>query len=104
ALDYRSFLIRKSAVSSAAPLRTTLELRRLDVLSLPALRSIGDIELHCLAFLRAAEAVRLDCRKMHEYIFAGLTTNKAVALGVIEPLYCSCFHVCTVLPFDFFYV
>jgi hypothetical protein len=41
---------------------------------------------------------------MHEYIFAGLTANKAIALGVIEPLYCSCFHVCTVLPFVFFYV
>ena len=88
----------------AAPLRTKLELRRPDVLSLPALRSLGDIELHCLAFLQAAEAASLDCRKMHEYIFAGLTANKAVALGVIEPLYCSCFHVCTVLPFDFFYV
>ncbi len=75
----------------AAPLRTKLELRRPDVLSLPALRSLGDIELHCLAFLQAAEAARLDCRKMHEYIFAGLTANKAVALGVIEPLYCSCF-------------
>src|SRR5207247_10441578 len=92
ALDSRSSQIRRSSDLLAAPLRTKLELRRPDVLSLPALRSLGDIELHCLAFLQAAEAARLDCRKMHEYIFAGLTANKAVALGVIEPLYCSCFH------------
>jgi hypothetical protein len=30
---------------------------------------------------------------MHENVFAILTADKAVALGVIEPLYCSLFHV-----------
>jgi hypothetical protein len=30
---------------------------------------------------------------MHENVFAGLTADKAIALGVIEPLYCSLFHI-----------
>jgi hypothetical protein len=32
---------------------------------------------------------------MHENIIAGLAADKAVALGVIEPLYCSLFHCVT---------
>jgi hypothetical protein len=31
---------------------------------------------------------------MHKNVFATLTANKAVAFGVVEPLYCSLFHVC----------
>jgi|SRR5579864_3707010 len=31
---------------------------------------------------------------MHENVIARLPADKAVALGVIEPLYCSCFHMC----------
>src|SRR6266436_3952767 len=69
-------------------------LERLYVLSLPALRSLGYVELHCLAFLQALEAAGLNGRKMHENVFARLAADKAVALGVIEPLYCSLFHVC----------
>src|SRR5436190_7537803 len=30
---------------------------------------------------------------MHKNVFARLAADKAVALGVIEPLYCSCFHI-----------
>ena len=37
-----------------------LYLERLDVLSLPALGTFGDLELDSLAFLQAAEAARLD--------------------------------------------
>jgi hypothetical protein len=37
---------------------------------------------------------------MHENVFARLAADKAVALGVIEPLYCSLFHVfCTLVSF-----
>jgi hypothetical protein len=36
---------------------------------------------------------------MHENVFARLAADKAVALGVIEPLYCSLFHMCFVLLF-----
>jgi hypothetical protein len=69
-------------------------LNRLHVLSLQALRALGDVELHALALLQALEASRLDCRKMHKNIFAILTADKAIAFGVIEPLDCSLFcHV-----------
>src|ERR1700733_12303378 len=39
---------------------------------------------------------------MHENIFARLPADKAVALGIIEPLYCSLFHVFIVVPFLYF--
>jgi hypothetical protein len=40
---------------------------------------------------------------MHKYVLAILTADKAVAFGVIEPLYCSLFcHVDTGVPFNRF--
>jgi hypothetical protein len=66
-------------------------LQRTNVLSLPALRSFGDLELHTLALLQAAETTSLDGREMHKYIFASLPADEAVALGVVKPLYCSLF-------------
>src|ERR1700680_4305748 len=56
-------------------------LDRLNVLSLPALGALGDIELHGLAFLQAAEAARLNRRKVHKDILAILTAYKTIALG-----------------------
>jgi hypothetical protein len=29
---------------------------------------------------------------VHKYIFAVLAADKTVSLGVVKPLYCSCFH------------
>ena len=69
------------------------DLDRGHVLCLPALGAFGYFELHCLALLQALEAARLNRREMHENIFAGLPADKAVALGVIEPLNCSLFHI-----------
>ena len=66
----------------------------LNVFGLQALGALGDAELYSLAFLQALESARLDGREMHENVFARLAADKAVALGVIEPLYCSLFHVC----------
>ena len=63
----------------------------LDVLCLPALGAFGHVELHGLAFLQAAEAAGLDRREMHKYVFAILAADKAIALGVVKPLYCSLF-------------
>jgi hypothetical protein len=72
-------------------------LQRTDVLSLPALWPLGHIELNTLAFLQAAEAACLNRREVHKYIFATLTADKAVAFGVVKPLYCSLFcHFVTV--------
>ncbi len=66
-------------------------LERADVLGLPAFRALGDVEFHTLALLQALEAACLDCREVHEYIFASLTADEAVALSIIKPLYCSLF-------------
>src|ERR1700682_3986517 len=72
-------------------------LQRTDVLSLPALWPLGHIELHALTLLQAAEAACLDCREVDKYIFAALPADKAVAFGVVKPLYCSLFcHFVTV--------
>src|SRR5579885_1652694 len=65
----------------------------LDVLGLPALGSFGYLELHGLALLQALETAGLNRREMHENVFARLAANKAVALGIVEPLYCSLFHM-----------
>jgi hypothetical protein len=34
---------------------------------------------------------------MHENVFARLPADKAIAFGVVEPLYCSLFHIVVLL-------
>ena|SRR5262245_7541114 len=63
-----------------------------NVLCLKAFRTFRDIELYSLAFLQAAEATSLNGGEMYENVFAILTAYKAIALGVVKPLHCSCFH------------
>jgi hypothetical protein len=76
-------------------------LKWLHVFSLPPLRPLGHIELNRLALLKASETTRLNGREVHKNIFAILTADKAVAFGVIEPLYCSLFcHIDTCVPSD----
>src|SRR6266851_3619014 len=70
----------------------------------PALRPFGDFELYTLALLQAAEAACLDSREVHKNIFACLPADKAVAFGVVKPLYCSLFcHFVALYPFRFIY-
>src|ERR1700757_1896862 len=78
-------------------------LQRLDVLCLPALRSLGHFELHGLTLLKASETASLDRREVHKNVFAILAADKAIAFGVVEPLYCPLFcHVDTGIPFNRF--
>jgi hypothetical protein len=73
------------------------------VLSLAALGTLSHVELHGLPLLKAFETACLDRREVHKNIFSGLTANEAIALGVVEPLYCSLFcHVDTGVPFNRF--
>ena len=67
------------------------------ILSLPALRPFGHVKLHGLAFLQASESARLNGREMHENVLATLAADKAIALGVVEPLNCSLFHILVLL-------
>src|ERR1700745_2432408 len=92
-------MLARKKTKKTSPFPRFVGLQRLHVFRLPALRTFGDVELHRLALLQALETARLDCREMHENVFAILTADKAVAFGVIEPLYCSLFHVfCTLVP------
>jgi hypothetical protein len=65
-------------------------LDRLNVLSLPAPWPLGHVELDRLTLLRAPEASCLDSGEMHEDILSGLAAHKAVAFGIVTPLYCPC--------------
>jgi hypothetical protein len=67
-------------------------LDNLDVLSLPALGALGDVELNALAFLQRTEAVRLDGGVMNEDVLSVFTAKKSKTLGVIKPLDCALFH------------
>src|SRR5579885_1824151 len=67
-------------------------LRRPYILSLPPLRALNYIELDLLTFLQAAESICLDGREMHKYILPILAADETITLGVVKPLYCSCFH------------
>src|SRR5437879_2323372 len=98
---YRTARKREEAISRGYRLSAEfVGLDSLNVFGLQALGAFGDAELHRLALLEALESARLDGREMHENVFARLPADKAVALGVIEPLYCSLFHVfCTLVSF-----
>ena len=69
-----------------------------NVLRLPAFGAFGHVELDGLAFLQALEAASLNRGEMHENVFAILTADKAVALGVVKPLHCSLFCHCIGVP------
>ena len=63
-----------------------------DVLRLPALGAFYDVELNLLTFLQAAKAVCLDGGEVNENVLATLAADETIALGIVKPLYCSCFH------------
>jgi hypothetical protein len=96
-------LKKKEPPGSEFSLRAVLcfLLEKLDVFCLEALGPLDHVKLHRLAFLKATESIRLDGREMHENIIAGLTAKKAIALGVVKPLYCSLFQFVTCFYFEF---
>ena len=67
-------------------------LESLNVLCLPALGALDDVELDALAFLERTEAVALDSGVMHEYILAVGAAQKAETLCVVKPFNNSLFH------------
>jgi len=71
----------------------------LDVLCLPALGTFDYVKLHLLTFLKAAESTGLNRREMHEDILTVLAADETIALGVVKPLHCSCFHVVALFLF-----
>ena len=87
-----AFQEKRAAKSAALFELQARDLQKLYVLCLPALGPFDYVELDSLAFLQAAEAVRLDRRIVNKYVLSILTADEAVALRVIEPLNCSLFH------------
>ncbi len=71
----------------------------LDVLCLPAFGAFDHVKLYLLTFLQAAESTGLNRGEMHEYILSVLAADESIALGVVKPLHCSCFHVDTMFLF-----
>jgi hypothetical protein len=63
-----------------------------DVFRLPALGAFDYVELNLLTFLQAFEAACLDGGEVNENVLAILAADKTVTLGIVKPLYCSCFH------------
>jgi len=68
----------------------------LDVLCLPALGAFYHVELNLLTFLQAAKTACLDGGEVNENVLAILAADKSIALGIVKPLYCPCFHDVTV--------
>src|SRR5437764_11247390 len=64
----------------------------LNVLGLPPFRAFNYVELDLLTFLEAAESARLNSREVYENVLAVLAADETITLGVVKPLYCSCFH------------
>ncbi len=73
-------------------------LRRLDVRSLFAFRTLNDIKGNLLAFFQRLETAHVNCGEVREKIFATIIwSNKAKAFCIIEPLNCTVCHVKTSL-------
>jgi len=78
-----------------------LNLQRLNVRCLPALGTLYNVELDCLAFLKALKTAGIDRRVVYKHVLAVLAADKAKALRVIEPLHCSLFHFVSFLVSNF---
>jgi len=60
------------------------------VVSLQAFLALGHGELDLLPFEQGAMAFATDRTEMHEHVRAALALNKAITLGIIEPLDGAC--------------
>ena len=67
-------------------------LRRLYILGLPPLGALYHVELYLLAFLQAAESARLNRGEVYKHVLTALAADEPITLGIVKPLYCSCFH------------
>jgi hypothetical protein len=87
--DHRSFVQEKGRPrwpSFQTNAMTSVSADRSHVRGLKALRTLYDIELYGCALGEAAEALRLDCGKVDEHIFATFHRDEAKALRIVEPL------------------
>lgn len=83
----------KGGLLAAAFTKICCVLQHLNVLCLPSFRTFDDVELNWLTFFQAAKTIGLNRGKVNEHVLTVFPGNKAITLRVIEPLYCSLFHV-----------
>src|SRR6266852_6334424 len=57
------------------------------VLGLQTFWPLLHLELHLRTYIQRTITVRLDCRKVNEYVVAARSLDKSVALGGIKPLH-----------------
>ena len=70
-------------------------MRHLDagyVAGLWAFRTLNNIKLYLLAFIKGLEAISLDSGEMNEYVVLSRDGDEPIALLGIEPFYSACFH------------
>ena len=72
-----------------------------NVLRLQAFGSFADLEFNRLPFVERFVSIHLNCRKMDEYILAGLALDESVAFAGVEPLDCSLFFHCYYLALSY---
>jgi len=66
--------------------------------SLEAFGAFGSGEFNGISFIKRFITTPLYCGMMHENVFTGSWTDEAIALVIVEPLYCALFfHVPPVL-------
>jgi hypothetical protein len=97
------FTNKKGSLAAALSLDCKSGLRRLYVLSLPALGPFDHVELDLLTFLQAAESICLDGGEVHKHILPILAADETITFGVVKPLHCSCFHGVALFLFLFRY-
>ncbi len=72
--------------------RTSFTLSFHHICRLESLRTLDDIEFDLITLGQRLEAIALDCRKMHEYVFSAVLLDETKALGVVEPLHSTVSH------------
>ena len=93
------FAKEKGDLPAAFETNCKWSLDSLNVLGLPPLGAFDYVELDLLTFLQAAKSIGLNGREVHEHVLAVLAADETITLGVVKPLYCSCFHGIALFPF-----
>ena len=73
-------------------LQMSQELYFTDVLRLQSLITPGDFEFNAVSLVQTFEAIRLDSRKVDEYVFATVLRDESKTLLILEPLHCTLCH------------
>lgn len=74
------------------------------VCGLKPFRTLCYFESHAITFSKGFEAITCDSGEVAEYILATFLLKKSKTLAVIEPFYCSVYHVLTSPDSSLFFI